>query len=354
MATIDAFHADPVTMISLTDAVERNPFRPTGIGSLNLFDDKPIRTTALAVEQRQGQLVLIQTTPRGAPAVERVTEQRQARYFAVPRLRHGDTIRADEIQGVREFGSETEMMQLQSEVARRLAGPTGLQSNMEYTYEHMRLAAVQGILIDADGTQLYNWFNEFTIAPPAEVAFNLPAKTVGSLRPMCYGIKRSMARAAQGAFTTGTRVMGICGDTVWDELTTHPDVEKTFLNWEQAVALRSGVGFGIAPAAGSEGMFDAMTFADIDWFNYRGSDDATTIGIATDRVKFFPRGAPGVFAQAWAPAENFTYANTLGRPQYVQPIFDMQRNEWWRIELSSYPLFICTRPEVLMSGRAGT
>ncbi len=69
MATIDAFHADPFTMISLTDAVERNPFRPTGIGSLNLFDDKPIRTTALAVEQRQGQLVLIQTTPRGVPAV---------------------------------------------------------------------------------------------------------------------------------------------------------------------------------------------------------------------------------------------------------------------------------------------
>ena len=101
-------------------------------------------------------------------------------------------------------------------------------------------------------------------------------------------------------------------------------------------------------------MFDAMTFADIDWFNYRGSDDATTIGIATDKVKFFPRNAPGVFAQAWAPAENFTYANTLGRPQYVQPIFDTARNEWWRMELSSYPLVICTRPEVLMSGRAGT
>ena len=79
---------------------------------------------------------------------------------------------------------------------------------------------------------------EFGIAQPAEIAFNLPAKTVGSLRPICYGIKRSMARAAQGAFTTGTRVMAICGDTFWDELTTHPDVEKTFLNWEQAVALR--------------------------------------------------------------------------------------------------------------------
>ena len=36
---------------------------------------------------------------------------------------------------------------------------------------------------------------------------------------------------------------------------------------------------------------------------------------------------------------------------YVQPIFDRDRNEWWRMEASSYPLHICVRPEVLYSGR---
>jgi hypothetical protein len=100
--------------------------------------------------------------------------------------------------------------------------------------------------------------------------------------------------------------------------------------------------------------FEAMRFGGIDWFNYRGSDDTSTIAIPHDKVKFFPKGANGVFRVGWAPAENFTYANTLGRPQYVQPIFDTQRNEWWRMELTSYPLFICTRPEVLLTGRQGT
>jgi hypothetical protein len=355
MATIDAFRQDPFSMISLTEAVERNPFRPSGIGALGVFEANPIRTVALAVERRAGVLTLIQTSPRGAPAVERTTEQRTAQYFPTPRLRHGDTIRADEIQGVREFGSETEVMQLQTEVARRLMGPTGLLSNIEYTWEHMRLAAVQGSLIDADGTLIWNWFDQFAITAAAEVAFNLPAKTAGSLRPAVHGIIRAMARAAQGAYTSTTQVVGICGDTFWDELTTHPDVEKTFLNWQQAVELRKGIGFGLGPQGGiAEGMFDAMNFAGVDWFNYRGSDDTTTLGIATDKVKFFPRNAPGVFKVAYAPAENFTYVNTPGKPQYVQPIFDIQRNEWWRMEVSSYPLFICTRPEVLQSGRAGT
>ena len=63
MAEIDVFHSDPFTMIELTSAVERNPFLPTGIGELGLFTDNPIRTRALAVEQREGTLALIPTSP---------------------------------------------------------------------------------------------------------------------------------------------------------------------------------------------------------------------------------------------------------------------------------------------------
>jgi hypothetical protein len=344
MASIDVFHSDPFTMIELTSAVERNPFLPTGIGELGLFTDNPIRTRALAVEQRKGQLTLIPTSPRGAPATERTTEKRAARYFEVPRLRHGDTIYADEIQSVRAFGQETEVMQLQTEVARRLAGPTGLQSNMEFTFEHMRLAAIQGLLIDADGSTLFDWFAEFGITAATEIAFDLnhASPVDGALRIQCNKVVRAMARASQGAFTTQTVVMGMCGDDFWDALVTHPDVTKTYYNWAAAQELRQGTAF------------EAMRFGGIDWFNYRGSDDTTSIGIAHDKVKFFPRNANGVFLRALAPAENFTFANTLGREMYVQPIFDRDRNEWWRIEVTSYPLFICTRPEVLMTGREGT
>ena len=96
-----------------------------------------------------------------------------------------------------------------------------------------------------------------------------------------------------------------------------------------------------------------MRFGGIDWFNYRGSDDTSTIAIPHDKVKFFPRNANGVFRRANAPAENFTYANTVGKEIYVQPIFDRGWNEWWRMEVTSYPLFICTRPEVRLTGRQG-
>ncbi|HVE20649.1 MAG TPA: major capsid protein [Acidocella sp.] len=338
MVSLNVFRNDAFSTVQLTEGVERNPYNPTGIGELNLFDPFPIRTKAVAVEQRQGKLIVVPTSERGTPPTERTTEKRQARYFECPRIAHEDTVYADEIQDVREFGQESVLMQVQKEVARRLSGPTGLLASMEYTKERMRLGAIQGILRDADDTVLFNWFEEFGITPEPEVAFNLLAQQENTLRPMCNEIVRTIARKSQGAFTSQSRVMALCGDEFWDALTNHVDVTRTFYNWAAAAELRKGQAF------------EAMSFGGIDWFNYRGSDDASTISIATNKCRFFPAKAPGVFQRVLAPAEFVPWVNTLGKEQYVLPIFDRDRNSWWKNEVYSYPLFICNRPETLMSG----
>ena len=46
--------------------------------------------------------------------------------------------------------------------------------------------------------------------------------------------------------------------------------------------------------------------------------------------------------------------HALGKDRYVKPIFDRDRNAWWRMEAYAYPLFICKRPEVLRTGRQGS
>jgi hypothetical protein len=345
MASLDVFHQDAFSTIQLTTAVEKFPFQPTGLGDLNIFEPDPIRTTMLAVEQRQGKLVIVPFSERGQEGTQRTTETREARFFKVPRIMHSDTLKANEIQDIRAFGTESELMQVQAEVARRLNGPTGLTSNIEYTWEYHRLAAVQGQLLDADGSVKYNWFDEFGITPATEVPFNLAAGTANSLRPIINGIVRSMARKAQGAFLPTTKVYALCGDVFYDEFVNHPDVIRTYVNWSAAKDLRDGT---------QGGAFEAFPFAGVVWSNYRGSDDNTTLKIADDKVKFFPVGAPGVFRVAYAPGESFEWVNTPGKPMYVIPIIDRDRNAWWKMEVYSYPLHICTRPEVLQTGRAGT
>jgi hypothetical protein len=342
---LDIFNQDPFKAIALTDAVQRNPYQPVGLGNLNIFEPNPIRTTALAVEERKGKLVLIPFSERGAEGTQRTSEKRTMRYFDVPRLMHDDTIYASEVQGIREFGTESVLMQIEAEVARRLSGPTGLLASVEYTKEYLRLAAVQGLMLDPkDGSVVKNWFDEFQITQAAEVAFSLSAQTVGSLRPIINNsVVRVMQRKAQGAFTPTTRIYGLCGDAFYDAFTNHIDVTKTFINWQEAKELR-----------GSQGAaFDSFDFAGVTWMNYRGSDDNATIKVPDDKVKFFPVGAPGVFREAMAPGETVDWVNTPGKPVYVLPIFDVMRRMWWKMEAYSYPLFICTRPEVLLSGRAG-
>jgi hypothetical protein len=344
MVSMDIFRQDAFSMFELTSKVERIPYQPSMLGDMNIFTPNPIRTKALGVEERDGVLGLIQTSERGAPVnSERVTEKRKMRYFEVPRLTQGDTIKADEVQGIREFGEETVLMQVATEVARRLSGPTGLVANIGFTHEFHRLAAIQGKLLDADGSQIYDWYDEFGIAAPAEVAFNLPAGAANSLRLLINGIVRDMARRSKGAMNPQSRVVALCGDLFYDQFVNHPDVVRTFLNWSEAADLRGGMG----------GAFTAFPFAEVTWINYRGSDDNTTIKIPDDKVKFFPVNAPGVFEVAYSPYESFDFVNTPGKEMYVQPIFDRDRNMWWRQEVYSYPLFICKRPETLQTGRAG-
>lgn len=339
MVSMDIFRNDAFSTMELTAAVERNPFMPAGISELNLFTPAPQRVNHLAVEERNGVLTLIQTSQRGAPLAERTTEKRKMRYFDIPRIAKEDTIQAQELQGIRQFGTETELMQVQAEAARRLAGPTGLQAHVAYTKERMRLAAVQGILVDADDSVLYNWFDEFEVSQDADDDWVLGSGTANSIRPKCNAVIRAMARAGQGAFVPGTKVYALCGDDWYDELTNHPDVIRTFLNWSDGRDIRDG-------DAGAA--FDVFKFGGIYWWNYRGSDDNTTVKVAANKAKFFPVGAPGVFQEAQGPGEAFDWINTPGKPEYVIPIIDRDRNMWFKQEIYAYPLPICTRPEMLL------
>lgn len=342
---LDVFNQDPFKAIALTDAVQRNPYQPVGLGELNIFDPNPIRTTALAVEERQGKLVLIPLSERGTEGTQRTTEKRKLRYFDVPRLMHDDTVNASELQGIREFGTESVLMQIEQEVARRLSGPTGLLASVEFTKEYLRLGAIQGLMLDPkDGSTRYSWFDEFQITQAAETPFDLTNTTAGRLRPIINGIIRTMARKAQGAFTPQTRAYALCGDTFYDEFVNNVDVRTTYLNWSAAAELRGAQGAA----------FDRFDFGGVTWMNYRGSDDNSTVKVPDSSCKFFPVGAPGVFREAMAPGETVDWVNTPGKPVYVLPIFDIQRRMWWKMEAYAYPLFICTRPEVLLSGRAGT
>ena len=343
MASLNIFQNDPFSTFQMTSAIERVPYVPDGLDALGIFTDNPIRTTALGVEERNGVLAVIKTSSRGTPvSTERTTERRKVRYFDTQRITEGDTLWASEIQNIRAFGQETELMQVMAEVARRQSGPTGLTTQVRFTFENMRLGACLGLLLDADGSVIYNYFDEFGFQPALPIYFNLVAGQANTLRPICNQIRRSMIRSSKGAAPPNARVVALCGDVFYDEFTNHPDVIRTFVNWNEAREIRDG-------AAGQA--FSTFDFASIEWMNYRGSDDNSTIKIADNEVHFLLVG-PGIFERTLGPGETFEFVNQPGKEMYVLPIPDRDRNMFWRQEVYSYPLFICKRPDTLRKGFA--
>lgn len=345
MAHMDVFNSDAFRMGSLTAALNKQEFQPTFLRSLGIFIPNPIRTTFATVEERDGKLSVISTSPRGAPLDQRVTEKRRLHRIDVPRIAKQDRLTADELQDIRAFGSESELMQVQQEIARRLNGPAGLMRDVELTWENMALGAIQGTVVDADDSTIVNWFTTFGVTQDAEIAFDFANTAEGDLRPKATKVVRQMSRAGKGAMTPNTEVMALCGDDFYDDLTSHVEVRESFKHTssDQSERLRNEVGQA----------FDAFRWANITWVNYRGTDDNSKVAVDTDKSKFFPVNAPGVFQAAYAPAEFFDAVNMPGQPVYGMIIMDEKRNAWADIEVYSYPLFMCTRPKMLQRGKRG-
>jgi len=343
MASMDVFNNDAFSMQSMTEAVNKVEFRPSLARSLGVFQNKPIRTTQVGIEDKDGVLSLIKTSERGAPIEEASNVKRKYRYFETARIAKGDTIQASEIQNIRAFGSETELMQVQREVAERLDGDSGIMRDVELTWENQALGALQGLVLDADGSTLYDWYSEWNVTQATEIDFDLDNATPaeGAVRKKCMQVIRQMMTASKGAWTPSTRIMALCGDNFYDDLVTHPEIVKTYLNQQSANSLRNDIGLA----------YDSFRYGNIEFINYRGTDDGTTVSIGTDKAKFFPVGANGVFQKVISPGESLDYANTLGREVYSLVVRDKDRNFWVRPEVYSYCLFICTRPAMLQRAK---
>jgi hypothetical protein len=77
MPALDIFSSSAFSMVSLTDAINKMPYVPGRIGQLGLFREQGVSTTSVMIEEREGSLTLVETTSRGAPAVQHVAKQAQ-------------------------------------------------------------------------------------------------------------------------------------------------------------------------------------------------------------------------------------------------------------------------------------
>lgn len=334
MPSLDVFQTDAFNMMSLTESINKAPFKAKLLGSLGVFSAKPVRTTKVGVEEKQGTLSLISTSARGTVNDVRSAPSRKIRDFRVPHIPYFQTILADDIQNLRAFGSETELEAVASYVNEQLMG---MRDDHEQTAEYHRVSALKGILYDGDmSTVIYNWFTEFGITQNTSTFDD----SSGDMNAVCNDVLRQMA-GALGNDVFG-QVYALCGDTYFDKVKQHSSFRNTYLNWTAAEMLqRSSLGPEYYSLAAGGFYWNNI------WFiNYRGSSGGTKF-IDDNDAYYFPTGVPGLFQEVIAPADFMETTNTLGQRFYAKQE-PLRFNKGVELHTQSNILSICTRPAAVI------
>lgn len=318
-------------MAELTKSINLLPNMYGRVGQLGLFNGRGIATRTVLVEYNNGVLMLLPTKPVGADGSKHVNEKRNIRSFVVPHIPHDGELLPDEYQNVRAFGSASELDTFASIMNRKLAS---ISKKHAITLEHLRIGALKGRILDADGTVLYDLYNEFGIGQ-ASVDFLLGTANT-EIKLKCLALKRIIEDNLLGDIYTTIRVL--VSPEFFDKLTTHPVVKADYQRWQDGDALRADNRKGFE--------YGGLIFEE-----YRGNapqpDGATRRFIAAGEGHAFPEGTQDVFDEVYAPADFTETANTIGLPMYAKQ--EARRfNRGVDIHSQSNPLPYCTKPGVLV------
>lgn len=335
---LDVFKEDPFSVVALTDAVNEVEFIPGIAGREVDWQESGISKTTIAIERKGESLVIVDPSPRGSPGDAIAKPKRDIRSLNVPHYEVQSSVYADEIQGVRAFGSESDVETIAGKVAERMREL--VQLSIDPTLEYQRVGAVKGVILNGDGSTLYDLFSEFGVSQETEIGFDVATdgSATGALRKKVNGAVRLIANNLKGAPYRG--IKAFCGDTFYDALVTNAEVVKSYLNWTAAADLRGD----------TFGPYQAFPWGGVTWINYRGSNGATPFVDAT-KCHLFPVGVPGLFRTVYAPADYVETVNTNGLPRYARQ-YEMQNGKGIWLDVQANALNYCTRPKVLLKGKS--
>jgi hypothetical protein len=340
---LNIFENDAFSSATLTDVVAEMRIHPGRLQQLGLFETTSVTTLTIALERIGDTIQLVAPSPRGGLGEIRDYPKRSIENLSIPHFQRDWSVMADEVQGVREIGSETALKTVQSVVSERIKVNL---ADLDLTEEHARLGAIQGI-VTYKGGQTLNLFSKFGMAEPAEINFDLTNSSPvdGILRKKCADIIR-VVRKELGAVPFDY-VHAMVGDDFFDDLLIHPEVRESYKGQSEAAFLRNSY---VGKNRSSNPIFE---FGGIVFENYGAIDetgDGALMGIHTDKAKFLPVGTRGLFRTYYAPADYMDTVNTPGKPRYVHTQL-MPNDKGMSGETQMNALSICTRPNTLLRAK---
>ncbi len=328
MATFDIFNDDAFSVSALTQTIVDIPRIQTKIGDKKLFKEQGMSTLGMMIERKGSTLSLVPAAARGGLGETSVRGPRTMINLQTTHLPQRGAMLADEVQGIRAFGSETEVEAVQSVFQDKLADA---KAKIDITMEYHRIGAIKGMVMDADGTTpLLDVYSAFGMTQQTHF-MSLSVNTT-KVKQKVIEIKRKIQLQLGGLSYSKIRVL--CSQSFFDDLTGHAVVEKAFELYQENSYARTD-------QSGS-----AFEFADVIFEEYAGGV-GSTLFIPEGEAYAYPEGVMGLFQTWFAPADWMETVNTKGLPYYAKQEV-MPYNKGVSFESQSNPLNFCSRPEAVL------
>ncbi len=197
------------------------------------------------------------------------------------------------------------------------------------------MGALKGIILDSDGSVLYNLYDEFEITPKT-INFALGTDTT-NVRLKCLSVLRYIEDNLLGEVMTNVRTL--CSPDFFDALISHSKIKEVYLNHAAAIDRLGG-----DPRKG-------FNFGGIIFEEYRGTatDHEGTVRpfIEAGEAHCIPEGTLNSFETLYSPADFIETANTFGQELYSK----LEARKFGRgmdLHTQTNPLPICYRPGILV------
>ncbi|MEW6505515.1 MAG: major capsid protein [Chloroflexota bacterium] len=329
---LNPFDNDAFSLVEMTRAINLLPTRTNIFQTLGMFPERGVTTRTVVVEEMSGVLSLLPSLPVGAPGTQPKFGKRKVRSFTIPHIPVEFPLSPSDYESVRVFGSGSQVEALMEKMQRQLAD---IRRKLEATIEYLQAGALKGIILDADGSVLYNLYGEFGITPKT-INFELDKDTT-NVRNKCREVLRHIDQNLMGDVSTG--VTALVSPEFWDALQSHKSVREYFL-----AAARS-------MDDTRQRIQDGFFFGGVTFVEYHRT--ATTVTgtpvryIEENEGHAFPVGTLETFETLYAPADFIETVNTIGMPFYAKQA-SRKFERGVDIHAQTNPLPICYRPGVLV------
>ena len=310
----------------LSAAISNLPTRIGNPSDAELFRNIPGTTNVFSMEFYEESGILVPTTEWGGVAPKNSSGKRTAKSWTIPHMPLEDVVKAADVIGVRAFGS-TAAETVQGKVLDKLQA---MKNKIDATLAYRRSKAKQGIIVDADGSTILNYFTEFGIAQQV-VYFDLGTATTNIAAKCQDVIDRIEDGLGQEVYSS---IEVEVDRAFYDALTAHKNVREVFLGWSAAESK-----LGRSNTSGFE-------FGGLKFIVNRQKVGATPL-VAASTGHAYPRGTQDVFLNGLAPADFNETVNTLALPYYAKQA-GKQFDRGFDLHVQSNQLPIVAKPKALV------